>query len=897
VKRPTDAPELEQLIAVCLQLYEGEGPRAVDALLESHPDSSHLVRDRLDMLGRLGLVGEPPVDALPERIGEFEIHGVLGRGGMGVVYDALQESPRRHVALKVLRTMPGERSQSRIAHEAELLAMLHHPGIAQVYQVGTAVVGGMSVPYFAMELVRGMPIGEYADGIGLGLEERLALLARVADAVHHAHQKGVVHRDLKPGNVLVDERGQPRILDFGIARAIDPDLELETLRTEAGQLVGTLAYMSPEQAAGDPAELDNRTDVYSLGVVAYELLAGRLPHPVDGRPFLEVLRSIRDEEPPRLSELDRALRGDVETIVAKALEKEKERRYASAHELAADLERTLRDEPISARPATAAYQLLKLARRHRALVVGAFALVVALALGLAGTLYGLLRAADQRDDAERRFEQASAVLEFQRRMFAMADPEQKGTRVEDLLDEAVLLAEGERRPPIEEAAIDLMLSQAYAGIGQHETAEPLMAEAVALFERELGPDDLQSLTARTSWAALLGHPMGRYEEAEQTLAGVAERAERVHGVGHDTALFARLAEAEIVFDLGRYEEAAELARAVLEHVEPGEEHWLSAQARLSKALNELGDPAAALAIGRELLDWNLEHHGRDHPSTWSAMDTYGAMLQDEGDLEEAWAIVQDLYELRREHLGETHPDTLNAKIHVANGHIRRGEPAAAEELLHEVLAEVDQRFPPLHPIRLFPLNSLGVVLAGRDPGEAAEVLREVYERTSELRGPEHRDTISAMSNLAWTLRAAGQPEEAEVLYAEAYDMRARTVGDRAADTLVAAFNLGSFLRDQGRNDEAQPLLEYAAETGREALGPEHPAVADFFEGLGANLDRLGRRDEAETAYLESLECLERNLPAGHADTRDLLGRLRDFHASRGEEEEAARYADRLREGT
>jgi serine/threonine protein kinase/WD40 repeat protein len=321
---------------------------------------------------------------VPESVGHYRIVRVIGEGGMGVVYEAVQESPRRTVALKVMRSplaTPG--LLRRFEHEAEVLGQLKHPGIAAIYEAGSIQTPFGPQPFFAMELVGGRPLSEYAAAAGLGLREKLELVAKACDAVHHAHQKGVIHRDLKPANILVSDDGQPKVLDFGVARAVDADaLTAHPLtRTEAGQLIGTLPYMSPEQVSGEPGAVDIRSDVYSLGVILYEVLTGTLPYRL-GTSIAEGARVIREQEPRALTSISHAFRGDISTIAGKALQKERERRYQSAAELAADIRRFLHDVPISARPPTAMYQLRKFARRNRALVGGAAATVLALVLGI-----------------------------------------------------------------------------------------------------------------------------------------------------------------------------------------------------------------------------------------------------------------------------------------------------------------------------------------------------------------------------------------------------------------------------------------------------------------------------------------------------------------------------------
>ncbi|HMN95716.1 MAG TPA: protein kinase [Phycisphaerales bacterium] len=368
---------------------------------------------------------------LPARIGRFDIVGVIGHGGMGVVYEARQDEPSRAVALKVMHAGRATgRSLRRFRREAQTLGRLQHPGIAQIFEAGVDDWGEGGQPYFAMELVRGPELLTFAHERSLGVRERLALLARVCDAVHHAHQHGVIHRDLKPANILVvDESSgddgsgtthskdgiaaQPKILDFGVARLLDSDTAPITVQTSAGQILGTVPYMSPEQAEGDPGAIDIRTDVYALGVVAYELLAGRLPHDLKGKPLHEALRVLREHEPTRLGALDRRLGGDIETIVAKALSKDRHHRFASAAEMAADFRRVLRHEPIRARRLGVADQIRKFSRRHRALVGAAMVVAAMLVAATAvSARFGLLArraAVEQRRLQEIATERAEAA--------------------------------------------------------------------------------------------------------------------------------------------------------------------------------------------------------------------------------------------------------------------------------------------------------------------------------------------------------------------------------------------------------------------------------------------------------------------------------------------------------
>lgn len=337
------------------------------------------------------------------QLGAYTIRGVLGIGGMGVVYRAEQDRPHRTVALKVIRRGLGTRGiLKRFEHEAEVLGRLLHPGIAQIYEAGTATVDGREQPFISMELVEGLNLTHYVAKRSPDTNARLAIFASLCDAVNHAHQRGIIHRDLKPGNILVTERGDPKVLDFGVARAVHSDLVVTTLRTNIGQLIGTLAYMSPEQVVGDPADIDIRSDVYSLGVILYELLTGRLPHDLGSRSIPEAARIIREDRPTKLSHVSRVFRGDLDTIVSKAIEKELPRRYQSAADLAADIRRYLAGEPIQARQDSAWYLLRRGFKRYRthaiaALVVLCGLVVFAVYAGIQATRYERLSVSEKNE--------------------------------------------------------------------------------------------------------------------------------------------------------------------------------------------------------------------------------------------------------------------------------------------------------------------------------------------------------------------------------------------------------------------------------------------------------------------------------------------------------------------
>lgn len=383
--------------------------REVESLFEHHHEGHDNFHENNVGVGRFLVAeqnaGTPDVarsSALPAQIGRFRIIRRIGEGGMGVVFEAEQDNPRRTVALKVIRAgLASDSVVRRFRHEAEVLGRLQHLGIADVYEAGVAETPLGQQPYFAMQLIQGAPLIDYAMKHQLDTRARLELFTRVCDAVGYAHQRGIIHRDLKPANILVDESGQPKVLDFGVARVTNDGLTLATMQTVTGQVIGTLPYMSPEQISGTSADVDTRSDVYSLGVSLYELLTGRLPYRVLNCTLAEAARIIADVEPTRLSLVDRRFRGDVETIVSKALQKDCGQRYQSVADFAADIRRYLADEPVQARPPSAMYQLRKFARRNKGLVGGAMGVFVALIMGLAGVLWFAAQESRQRASAER----------------------------------------------------------------------------------------------------------------------------------------------------------------------------------------------------------------------------------------------------------------------------------------------------------------------------------------------------------------------------------------------------------------------------------------------------------------------------------------------------------------
>ena len=492
-------------------------------------DPSYEIRTLTEpVAGPFGNAIEQRRNSIPDQIGRYRIVRLLGEGGMGAVFEAEQDRPRRTVALKVIKsTCASPTLLNRFELESQALARLHHACIAQVYEAGTADSGTGPQPYFAMEFIaNGQTLTEYAKQRSLTAEQRLNMMAGVCDGVQHAHQRGIIHRDLKPGNILVDEHGQPKILDFGVARVTDSDTHA-TRQTDVGQLVGTLAYMSPEQALADPLDLDVRSDVYALGIVLYELLAGKPPYILSPK-LDEALRTIREQDPAPLTSVNRVFKGDIETIVGKALEKDKRRRYASAADLAGDIRRYLKHEPILARPATTSYQLRKFAQRNKALVLGVAAVLLVLAAGVIASTWQAVRARSAEVQALKEAANSKAVNQFLQDMLASADPfanKRGAARGRDLtvvqavtqairkLDDGAL-----KDQPLVEAAARRTIGETLTNLGDINGGEVQIRKALALRRAHLPAADPEIAEIVESLASLLqnrgGPGGGAGKEAE-----------------------------------------------------------------------------------------------------------------------------------------------------------------------------------------------------------------------------------------------------------------------------------------------------------------------------------------------------------------------------------------------
>ncbi|TAH38037.1 MAG: tetratricopeptide repeat protein [Planctomycetota bacterium] len=810
---------------------------------------------------------------LPERFGEYRVVALLGEGGMGTVYEAEQQHPKRRVALKVIR--PGLASAEvlrRFEHEAAVLARLQHPGIAQIHEAGTfTATGGVKQPYFAMELVRGLPLTEYASARGLDTRQRLELVVRICEAVEHAHQRGIVHRDLKPANILVDESGQPKILDFGLARLTDSDVQM-TMHTDLGQLVGTLPYMSPEQAAGEPDEMDTRSDVYALGVIAYELLSGRLPHDLHRRLLHEAVRVIREEMPSRLSSIDRSLRGDVETIVGKALEKDKARRYQSAGELASDIQRYLKNEAISARPASTWYQLRKFARRNRVLVGGVLATFLALGAGLVVSATQYVRAADARDLAEDAGEEARAINTFLLEMLGSADLTKLGreAKVAQALDaaSAVVGSSFADRPRVE-LGVREILARTYLSLGMFEEAEPHAQRTLELATQLDGPDGAWRATGLQRVATCRAG-RGDNAGAESLLREAVGIRERLYGPEDSVTLDLRMDLANQLRLLEQFEESEAIYRAVLaiRRASPGSERALQVTCNsLAVLLHTAGRPAEAEPLYREAAELAERQLGPDDPDSLIARFNLASVLESLGDAEQAEAIMAETLPRMRAVFGDRHLTTAIAMRMLGRLYLTRGRLRDAVPLLEEAVAVV-QRVQGERAVDVARFkNSLAIVqLNLMDYPAAAETLRTVVDIYVEQGMIEHVETIGASTSLALALNNSGRAEEAEALYRRIIDDATRVLGPDDKATIIAMNSLGVLLQGSGRFAEAEPLLLRALESLERAYPPEDLDTAITMHNVMRLQSQLGRGEEAAALAPDLVARFERVFGPRHPRT-------------------------------
>jgi tetratricopeptide (TPR) repeat protein len=762
--------------------------------------------------------GAAPADGddrlIGAEFGRYRLVRLVGTGGFAAVYQAQQEHPvQRTVALKILKSgMDSRQVIARFDAERHALALMEHPGIARVLDAGQTDPIHGSRPYFVMEFVSGEPITEYCDRTTLDLRARLDLFCDVCRAVQHAHHKGIIHRDIKPSNVLItdiDGAAMPKVIDFGIAKAVRQPLSDAMLITGRRELLGTPQYMSPEQADSDERAIDTRTDVYSLGVLLYELLTGTTPLPVERlrnssySRIVEMIRQQTVERPSvrlqRLGEaasdlarrqksdvatLRRRLRGDLDWIILKALEPDREQRYGSAAVLVEDIRRHLEHEPVLAGPPTTAYRVGKFVRRHRTGVAAAAAIIIVLVAGIVATTEALLREA-------RAASNSSQIAAFMQQMLGGIDPAVARGKDTELLrrmfeDTAARIGADLGNQPEVEAAIRTTIGRAYLAIGEYTSARTHLQRAMDIRRRELGDE----------------HP--------------------------DT---------------------------------------LSTIAALGAALNKLGEFKQALDYGEEALDARRRMLGNDHPDTLSSMNDVGNQLATQGRPGDAEPLISEALEGRRRVLGNDHPDTLRSLNALGALRWDQGRFAEAEVFYREAVKGLRRVLGEDHPYTLASVGNLGRLLRIEKKLEEAETyIRLAMEGNRRVQGEHHPDTLGSINSLAVLLSEQGNFAEAEPYFRAVLDGRRRTLGDDSPDTLISINNMGAVLNSMGRPADAEPYYRQALDGNRRIMGPDHPDTLRSLHNMGALMNAQGQRAEAEAYYARAVEARRRVLGNDHPDT-------------------------------
>jgi len=805
-------------------------------------------------------------ESAADTIGHFVIQGVLGQGGMGTVYLAKQVKPvHRVVALKVIRaTITAASALARFDLEREAMARLSHANVAKIYEGGTTDDG---MPWFAMEHIDGPPITSYCDQKRLPITDRLSIFISMCRGVEHAHQRSILHRDLKPSNVLVAEEdglAVPKVIDFGIAKAVDSPLAAHL--TGSG-MIGTPAYMSPEsmtaQMAGD---VDTRHDVYALGILLYELLAGTRPfEPVEAN-IMRLIASVVNKEPPAMStqlgqttassaaeiganrqiakgELRRRLEGDLDSIVNKAIARDRQDRYGSAAELATDVQRYLDDEPVLAVPPSRGYRAVKFVRRNRAFVGAASAVGVAMVLGIIGTSVGLVRANREAVQAHRQAERAdreaaaaAEVTDFLIEMFEVHSPSESRGRT---ITAQQILTPGTRRVgdlenPKLQARLRDTLGRLHDQVGLHEDAELLLGDSVMQY-RELG-DEFGLAESLLHLGDALIH-RSKLEEARDAHTESLAIRRRILGPDHvDIAQsLGALGMAESwLADFPTSIALLEASLAILnKHLPPTDERVLWTREQIAGITGNMGDYSVAEQGHREVLALRLETLGADHPDVAESYDHLSLVLWNRGEHAEAEQASLKAIAIAENALGPAHPRTLMMRSQLALVLQAQGRLDEAEVLYRRTLERQIEAIGARHAHTARTQLNLAALLIRQKRYDEAEVLA----RDSLAVG---REVLSKNSfQLSWTigtlgklLRRTGELDEAEPLYREALQMKRVSLGDGHIGTAIAAHDLATLLVQSGRTDEAIPLLEEAV------------AIADASDGDPKNLTRFQKSLDA-----------------------------------------------------
>jgi serine/threonine protein kinase len=898
-----DARRLARLEAL---LHAHEHP---DSFLEPPPDTDLPALDE-------PMLDEPIVERPGVAIGPYQLLEQIGEGGFGAVFLAEQQEPvRRNVALKVLK--PGMDTRHVIARfeaERQALALMDHPNIAHVFDGGQTASGR---PYFVMELVKGKPITDYCDEHNLSIRQRLELFITICQAVQHAHQKGIIHRDLKPSNILVSrEDGGPavKVIDFGIAKATSQVLTDKTVLTNVAQMIGTPLYMSPEQVALGRIDVDTRSDIYSLGVMLYELLTGTTPFtPQQLREagYDEMRRIIREEEPPRPStrittlgdsattvstkrgsdprRLGQLLRGELDWIVMKCLEKDRSRRYESASALAADIERYLRDEPVQACPPSAWYRMRKFARRNKPQVIAAGLVLVILLAGVIGITWQAVRATRAEDLAENRLELAQGRLEHLEKatdmlasLFTDLDPraeEQGGKKLQEqlherLLDAARQLAAESTGDPEVVARLRHTLAGTLFQIGDYRQAIALLLKVRATYEELLGPDDPKTLACMND----LGCAYRGDGQADKAVPLLDETlARRKATLGEDDRLtIASMRELAYAMQRAKqHKKAREMFIEVLDKrkalLGPDHRGTLTSMDDLAGAYGVGGRPDLAVPLYEQVVEMRKVKPGPEALDTLNSINNLALAYLDVGQLKPALPLLEQVLQKRRERLDSNHPAVLFSMNNLAGAWMSDGQYERAVPLLEETLTQFKLKLGPTNPRTLTCMNNLAYAYDGAgEPDKSVATYEEVWKLQKARHGEDHRETLLSLNNLAAELAHLGRYERSLPLLKEVVRLRTETLGADHPDTLVSRSSLGFNYLTSGRRDEAIALLQEVLDTARQRPGGFPANLNVLFSNLARAYEEAGQFAKAEPLRADFLERMEKKFGPKHPQTARAL---------------------------
>jgi eukaryotic-like serine/threonine-protein kinase len=815
---------------------------------------------------------DPMVNRPGTMIGRYRLLELIGQGGMGEVWMAEQREPvKRLVAIKLIKSGRDSRQVlARFDAERQALALMDHPNIAKVLDAGESDCGLRSrLPYVVMELVKGKSIVQYCDEKRASLEERLALFVPVCLAIQHAHQKGVIHRDIKPNNILIglyDGRPVPKVIDFGIAKATGLELTELTLHTNFGSVVGTPQYMSPEQAEVNQLDVDTRSDIYSLGVVLYELLTGTTPFEkatLAAAGLFEMLRLIREVDPPTPStrlntdhslpsiaanrgiepkHLTNIIRGELDWIVMKCLEKDRARRYASANGLARDIERFLGGEAVEAAPIGTRYRLRKFVQRYRTalMTVSAFAIVLVLGTGI--SIWQAVRATiaekhaqDDREKAvtektraDREAASAKAVNDFLLRdLLGQADianqkvgqTRDRNITVRDLLERAAAKVEDQfKNQPYEEAEVRQTLGNAYRAIAEYSDAEKHLKRALELHEQLFEPNHQKTVLTMCQLARVC-YSQGNFAEAERL-----------------------------------FKQALEARKS---RNEPDDLEVLRTKSNLGLSYIARGRYAEAEALLSPAFDRFTDLVGPDHEETLECLYGMAVLNFSKAKYEEAEPMFLKVRVGFQKLLGADHPYALASAGSLGAVYVSKGRYAEAEKLFLEILPVKQEKFGPDHPETLHTMQNLAYLyheLKRYDDSESYYL--KTVEGRRKRQGLDHRDTLQAMQNLAALYVDQGKAEEAEMLYQEVLKQQREKLGSDHPETIIVLQNLGGFYRNRRRYAEAEPLLIEAVAGSKKRLTINHPHTREAIAGLSALYNRMGKPEKAEAGLRELIEYLK-----------------------------------------